>query len=431
MKVLIATVGTRGDVQPFIALGQGLRERGAEVVICTHARFREFVLDHGLGYADYNDDILQFLDSADGKMAVDGGGSFFGMVGVALRCTAKLKAMHRRGIQDLWHSVRASAPDLILFHPKALGIVDIAEKLHIPCIFAFWMPMVVSTGEYPALIFPKWPLGKFYHRLTYRLLDWGSWWGTRQYINEWREANQLSARRFRPQIQDGSGKRMPAVFGYSPAVIARPNDWDDHTMVSGYWFLDDERVEDAETELSAFIAAGEKPVYIGFGSIAGREAKEKARIVVEAVKRAGVRAILAVGWGGLDVAGLELPKTIKVVESVNHAWLFPRMAVVVHHGGCGTTAEGLRAGCPSVICPFFADQPFWGRKVYELGVGPQPIPQKQLTAANLAEAIRIAFSDSSMRRQAEALGKSIRQEDGVGVAVDFISRETGLVGKKI
>jgi UDP:flavonoid glycosyltransferase YjiC (YdhE family) len=170
-----------------------------------------------------------------------------------------------------------------------------------------------------------------------------------------------------------------------------------------------------------FLQSGPPPVYIGFGSMAGRDPERRAEIALEALKRSGQRGVLLTGWGGLQPR--DLPDDVYAVDSVPHDWLFPQMAAVVHHGGAGTTAAGLRAGTPTVIVPFFGDQPFWGRRVAELGVGPAPIPQKQLSVERLAAAIRTAAGDPAMRARAQELGRRIRQEDGVARAVEVFHAE--------
>ena len=148
----------------------------------------------------------------------------------------------------------------------------------------------------------------------------------------------------------------------------------------------------------------------------------RARAVIETVALAGVRAVLALGWGGHDLAAVPLPATCFALRGAPLDWLFPRMAAVVHHGGAGTTAAGLRAGRPTVVCPFFGDQPFWGRRVHPLGAGPEPLRQKHLTAEALAGRIRSALNVTTMHARAAALGEQLRAEDGVANAVSFLER---------
>ena len=206
-------------------------------------------------------------------------------------------------------------------------------------------------------------------------------------------------------------------------MIPVPRDWDDSVHVTGYWFLDPPAGWEPPVDLVRFLHAGPPPVYVGFGSMVNRKPEEAADLALQALARTGQRGVLSSGWGGLKKEAL--PETVFMTGSVPHGWLFPQMAAVVHHGGVGTTAEGLRAGVPSVLTPFFGDQPFWGRRVLDLGVGPRAIPRRQLTADRLAEAIRCAVSDTAMRERAALLGERIRAEDGIARAAEVIEQDGG------
>ncbi len=153
------------------------------------------------------------------------------------------------------------------------------------------------------------------------------------------------------------------------------------------------------------------------------EREEVTRLVDEALGGAGQRAILLGGWSELGLA--DMPDSIQRVDFVPHDWLFPRVAAVVHHGGAGTTAAGLRAGVPTVVVPFFGDQPFWAWRVHQLAVGPKWIPRKKLTAGKLAAAIGQAVNDPAMIQRAEALGHRIRAQDGIGAGVQLVEHFAG------
>ena len=209
------------------------------------------------------------------------------------------------------------------------------------------------------------------------------------------------------------------VQGFSAHVVPHPRDWPANIHTAGYWFLD-EREWTPRQALLDFLQAGDPPVYIGFGSMTGRNPEALTHTLVAAATQSGQRAILQSGWSNLGQT--DLPPHIFLLDSAPHSWLFPRMSAVVHHGGAGTTAAGLRAGVPTIVVPHLADQPFWGARMAALGVGPQPIPRSKLTVENLAAAIRQATGDAGMRRRAATLSAHIRAEDGIGTAVALIDR---------
>jgi UDP:flavonoid glycosyltransferase YjiC (YdhE family) len=196
--------------------------------------------------------------------------------------------------------------------------------------------------------------------------------------------------------------------------------------MTGYWFLDDPPDWQPPARLVEFLDAGRPPVYVGFGSMAHRNPRQTTQLVQKALERSGQRGVLVTGWGGLADAGLPRTADVFMLDSIPHAWLFPRMAAVVHHGGSGTTGAGLRAGVPSVLVPHAGDQSFWARRVADMGIGPRPIPRRHLTAERLAAAMTRAVMDEGMRARAAAVGQTIRAENGIGRAIEVIERGVAL-----
>jgi sterol 3beta-glucosyltransferase len=214
------------------------------------------------------------------------------------------------------------------------------------------------------------------------------------------------------------------LHSFSPILFSRPPDWGEDIHITGYWFLDHPPDWQPPAGLVDFLKSGPPPVYVGFGSLPHRNPQQTAQIVLEALQQSEQRGVIATGWGGLNGSDLSHPPgDVFMLESIPHDWLFPRMAAVVHHGGSGTTGAGLRAGVPSVIVPHTGDQPLWAQRVAELGVGPRPIPRRQLTAKRLAAAIARAVTDKDMRARAAALGERIRAEDGIAHAMEVIERK--------
>ena len=412
MRILITTFGTRGDIQPFIALGRGLKAAGHDVAVCTPEGYKPFVAEHDLPYAFMDNELLRLSQLALGEIE--------GFVD-ALRFARRMHPAIRRSMDDEWNAARAFGPDLIIYHPKCLGSYHIAEALQIPAVLSVPLPFYTPTTAFPVPFIPNARLGRWLNRFTYRLTALASamYSGT---VNDFRARTlgQPSLGRFANVLMRSDGTPVPILYPYSPQVLPVPADFPPHVHVTGYWFLDGPPGWRPGEDLVRFLDDGPPPVYVGFGSMGGRGAAQRARVVIEALRVSGQRGLLASGWGGLKAA--RLPCTVFVVDAVPHDWLFPRMAAVVHHGGAGTTAAGLRAGRPTVTCPFLADQPFWGRVVYKRGVGPKPIPQKRLTVQSLSRAIRVAVHDVSMQKRAAELGEAIRAEDGVARAVDIITR---------
>jgi sterol 3beta-glucosyltransferase len=408
MNILILTIGTRGDIQPFIALGKSLKAAGHTITVCTAKTFESFVTENGLNYAYMNDELIRLLDTTEGKAAIESRGRVFNLFQI-------VKPILRRMLDEAWQA--AQGAEVIIYHPKTLAGYHIAEKLKLPVLMSLPLPAYSPTREFTNPLFGRSIGLGFLNRLSYIVTRMAS----APYIdviNDWRQSVGLPRRgRFASEIILPNGQPMPTLYSYSPQVIPIPSDWLPTTTATGYWFLDQTGWQ-PPAELVSFLDGGEPPVYVGFGSIAGSDPEGKARSVLSALAQTGQRGIIASGWGGLRADSL--PNNVLMIDQAPHDWLFPRMKAVVHHGGAGTTAAGLRAGKPTVICPFFGDQPFWGGRVYQLGVGPRPIAQRRLSADALAAAIQTAVSSREMQQRTAALGEKIRAEDGVARAVDLI-----------
>ena len=191
-------------------------------------------------------------------------------------------------------------------------------------------------------------------------------------------------------------------------------------MICGYWFTAPETAWSPPAALVDFLSSGPAPIYVGFGSMVGSNPEQTQKTVLGAIRRAGVRAIVASGWGGIQHTAL--PDNVFPIESIPHEWLFPRVAAAVHHGGAGTTAAALRAGIPSIVVPYFYDQRFWGERLHGLGVAPRPIPQSSLTSDDLAAAVRFVLDSPDMAVRSQDIAARIAREKGVDVAVEAVER---------
>jgi sterol 3beta-glucosyltransferase len=407
MNIHIITVGTRGDVQPYVALGGGLRAAGHRVTVVTSAQFGALITANGLYHAPLAADFLALVDTPEGKAALAGKNP--------LGALRRVRPMIRALLDQIWAASQDA--ELIVYHPKALAPYHVAEKLGVPAILAHPVPFASPTAAFPTPVLPLPNLGGWLNRRSYGLLLWAAGAGTSGIVRQWRrEVLGLPPARDELHLHN---RPIPKLYAFSPHVLPPPPDWDASTYVTGYWFLKQARDWTPPPELAEFLDAGPAPVYVGFGSMAAADAAANSAIVAETLRRAGTRGIVATGAGGLDASIAS--KQVLVLDSVPHDWLFPRVAAVVHHGGAGTTAAAVRAGVAQVICPFFGDQPFWGRRMQALGVAPAPIAQRRLTTARLHAALGTALGTAA-REHAERLGAAVRAEDGVGSAVTLIER---------
>jgi sterol 3beta-glucosyltransferase len=416
MHITITALGSRGDVQPCVALGEGLRQAGHQVRLATYSVFAELVSHHGLEFAPVEGDPRQAMEQQSGQEWLESGKNVLKFIR-GMRDLSTYESL-RKTMDDIVEACRGT--DAVLYTVLGAAGYHVAEMLHVPSLYLLLQPLTRSR-ERPSVLAPALPLGGIYNRWTHALTEQLFWQMVRAPINQWRrESLHLKPMPFRGPFDLLYQQHTPFIYGFSPLVVPRARDWPDWHFITGYWFLDDHNTWSPPTGLVDFLANGSKPVYIGFGSMSGRTAQRLADLAIEAVQLTGQRAILLGGWA--QAHQRDLPDSIHAIESAPHAWLFPQMAAVVHHGGAGTTAAGLRAGVPSVLTPFFGDQPYWGQRVHALGVGPKPIMRKALTARHLAEAITQAVTDEEMRRRAAELGEQLRAEDGVSTAVTIIIR---------
>jgi sterol 3beta-glucosyltransferase len=415
MRIAIIALGSRGDVQPYIALGKGLSMSGHQVRLITHENFEGLVSSHGLTFHPVKGNVQEFMETPEMRSLLEKG-NFFAINAYAA------KASRRAAIDWAEGSVEACQEmDLLIVGVGGLFLsLALAEKFKIPLLQAYIFPFT-PTVAFPAILFPQFisQLGGLVNRFSHHVFRQIMWQASRASDGIARQqVLNLSTAPFFGPYSSRLLQQHPILYGFSPSVISKPVDWK-NTHVMGYWFLDEANDWVPPDELLDFLQSGPPPIYIGFGSMGSRNPEETADLVLKAIALTGQRAILQSGWGGLMKT--DLPETVFMVDSISHSWLFPRMAAVVHHGGAGTTAAGLRAGVPSLVIPFFADQPFWGQRVSELGVGPKPIQRKKLTTERLANAIQRMITDRPMRQQAAELGEKIRFEDGIPNAIAIVN----------
>lgn len=417
MRIAIIAPGSRGDVEPYVALGEGLTRAGHLVRLVTHQDLATLVSAHDVEFWPVEGRVQDITQSTNMRQLLEGGDFVAILSQMAKEAERGAICLAQVGL------AACEGMDLVLAGVGGLFVgLALAEKFGLPLVQAFYIPFT-PTQAYPSFILPKSPswLGGVLNRMSYHIARQMMWQAFRSAdrLARWRALDVPAAPFWGPYHTD-CVRNCPILYGFSPSVIPPAPDWDANTHVTGYWFLDPAENWTPPASLVEFLQAGSPPVYIGFGSMSSRKPAETADLILQALARTHQRAIILSGWGGLQVA--DPPDSVYTLDSVPFSWLFPRVAAVVHHGGAGTTAAGLRAGVPSIVVPFFGDQPFWGQRVAKLGVGPRPLPRRELTAERLAHAIERAVTDQTMRQRAADLGAKIRAENGIARAVSVIQQ---------
>jgi UDP:flavonoid glycosyltransferase YjiC (YdhE family) len=410
--IVIFTIGTQGDIRPCVALGQGLQHRGYPVRIATSPNFAEMVREAGLEFYPLTADFQSMLES-DRTIADQG---------LNLRAMARIFRDRYAEWAASWVHEGLAAADgaglLIGVSNCTLLAKALSEALGIPFAIVRLQPLTPSRLLPPMVLSgarDKLPglLSLGAHYLLFQMV-----WGVmRPAINEVVRP-QLGLRRYPrlgPYLFRSDLHAAKVINGFSTHVLPRPADWPDSSQVTGYWFLDEGQWKPSQ-ELSEFLAAGPKPIYVGFGSMVSSNATRFTEVVLDAVKKSGQRAVLATGWGGLDHEGTGQSERVFFVRHAPHDWLFRRVSAAVHHGGAGTTGAAVRSGIPSIIVPFYGDQPFWARCLYRKGVAPPALDRKALSSDAMAGALNAAQHPAMMHRAFE-LGCAVRGEDGVGEAL--------------
>ena len=426
MKIAILAVGSQGDVRPSAALGAGLAAAGHDVRLVTLNAFKSLADSCGLGFAPVDIDPYEFIRGDIGQSWMESSDNPYRLAkGFSRAAGAVIEGLNDdalaacRGYEVLLYNV-----------PLSISGHTIAETLGIPGIPTSAAPYH-PTRDFSSLFTPSLPLrGGVVNRISGTVAFQILWQIFRSHMNTWRRGQSgLRPLPVRNPLRAMARQGLPWLYGFSPSVIPMPRDWPAEAVICGYWFTAPDTAWRPPEALVDFLKVGPAPIYVGFGSMVGSNPEQTQQTVLGAIRRAGVRAIVASGWGGIQHTAL--PDNVFLIESVPHEWLFPKVAAAVHHGGAGTTAAALRAGIPSVVVPYFYDQRFWGERLHALGVAPRPIPQRSLTSDDLSDAVRSVLDSPDMAVRSRDIAGRIARERGVDVAVGAVERYLGAMMRRI
>lgn len=451
-------IGSRGDAQPFLEIGRQLRERyGHRVRIATHPAFRSFVEGEEAGGGNDNSGGLEFFSVGGDpselmSFMVKNPGMIPTLSSVRAGDVGRRRAAMAAMFEGFWRAcINATdderdaanlrmlgdrdpfVADAIIANPPSFAHLHCAEALGVPLHLMFTFPYTPTQSfPHPLATVKKSNVDPGYTNfMSYPLVEMMVWQGLGDIVNDFR-VGTLGLDPVSTLWAPGATYRLhvPVTYLWSPGLVPKPPDWGPEVDVAGFVFLDLASSFSPPDPLAGFLGSGGgAPVYIGFGSIVVDDADRFTHMIFEAVRQAGVRALVSKGWGGLGGDSLDVPPDVFLLDNTPHDWLFPRVRACVIHGGAGTTAIALKCGKPTMIVPFFGDQYFWGTMVGNAGAGPQPVPYKHLTAEKLAEGIRYCLTDEA-RGAAESLARDIdREGDGAENACRAFQRQLVLKGR--
>ncbi|NLV57709.1 MAG: glycosyltransferase family 1 protein [Clostridiales bacterium] len=410
MRYNMICIGSTGDVRPYVLLARELTKRGHDVGICAFENFRDMILQEGFRFLPLTGDVKLFMSNLMKP----------GTNGIAF--LKQVKVTLEKILSPFLADLEAACQDCDVIVSTYLGTViqSMAEVRGVPFIQTHYFPMDPNTTT-PISSAPGQRVGRGWNLMTYQLAYLLINILERWYLADWRKQHGMSPRKLQAEPNYYlNGHLIPVLYAISPLLMPRPRSWGENIHMTGFWLDDQQEDFTPDEELAAFLNAGPKPVYIGFGSMTSGDMGETLNIVLEAIERSGVRAVLSTGWGDVQVSK---NKNVYVVGYVPHAWLFEHVAAVVHHGGAGTTAAGILAGRPTLVIPFGGDQPFWAMRVRMLGLGPKPIRREKLTASKLARALKNLVTVKAYRVAAREVGERLRSEQGTVIAANIIEHE--------
>ncbi|CAN8096391.1 unnamed protein product [Discula destructiva] len=448
LNIVIMVIGSRGDAQPFLKIGKVLKEKyGHRVRLATHPAFRDFVeKDSGLEFFSVGGDpselmafmvknpgmipTLETVRSGEIGLRREAMAEMFGGFWRACVNATDDEKDHRN--LKMMGDKQPFIADLIIANPASFAHVHCAEALGIPLILSFTFPYTPTKAfPHPLASIKKTNVDPGYTNfMSYPLVEMMVWQGLGDLVNDLR-VKTLALDPVSTLWAPGALYRMNVPFAYlwSPSLVPKPTDWSDDIDICGFVFLDLASSFTPPDPLAEFLDAGEMPVYIGFGSIVVDDANKFTEMIFEAVKLAGVRALVSKGWGGLGGDSLNVPGNIFLLDNTPHDWLFPKVQACVIHGGAGTTAIALKCGKPIMVVPFFGDQFFWGSMIDEAKAGPAPVPYKQLSAQKLADGIKYLLTNEA-QMNAQSLASNIEKEgDGAENMCAFVHQHLTLSGK--
>ena len=404
MIILLVSIGTRGDMEPFLAIGEMLKQKGHEVICLFPEQFRNLVEDSDMRFASLGSEFMEMLESDVGKFALGGGGPKWKKI-LAYVKLAKMQNKNNRLMIAKQHDVVAQEkPDRIIHNGKAMYPVIWEASNQGKTIYVSPVPYLHYVKHHTHIAFNS-NYGEFFNKLTYKLADWGLVKTIMTSMN-WLEISDIRKSQIIKVLENHK-----IIYTISPQLFAKPSYWKKNLKVLGYHERNKTLNWKASNELLAFLEKHPKCILITFGSMTNPAPEEKTKIVLDILKRNRIPAIINTASGGLVEPNSYDKNLIHFVSQIPYDWIFPKVYAVIHHGGSGTTHMTLKYGCATMIIPHIIDQFIWNKIIYQKGFGPQGIKISEITMVNLEPKVLELVSNSSFKQKAEKVAKQMENED--------------------
>ena len=404
MKIILTAIGTQGDIEPFLAVGKILKEKGHQVICAFSEQFRELTESNELEFASLGSKLFDLNNSDAGRIVFGGGNGlkkFFAFMELAM----KQKGPNKEKETKLYELINQERPDRVLYNSKTTCPIIWEYKNSGKTTFLSPYPYLHYVKGHSLLVFSK-NFGDFFNKLTFKLYDFGA------------ATAALSTKKWLP-IQDKIKRtelkkivrNRKFIYTISPRLFPRPDYWESNIKVLGHHAVMKETDWKPKKELTEFIDKNEKILFITFGSMTNPEPERKTKIILEILEQNKIAAIINTASGGLVKPGNFNSELIYFVSQIPYDWVFPKMYAVIHHGGSGTTHLALKYGCATLIIPHFIDQFIWDEIISELGLGPKGIKISRITNKNLEPKVLELLNNRSFKERSERIGNQLSKED--------------------
>lgn len=412
MRIVIFTLGSRGDVQPYVALGVEALKYNHEVVICTGESFKSFIEDNNIEFAKADLDLMALLQTEEGQEVFNNGTKH--IIKAMKYAKEKVNPAYRKTMEQFYNCAKNA--DIIIYHPKSFGAQDLALKLDIPCICISPVPFIYPIEEFPNLVvYSQGSLGKYVNKLTYIPIKYADASNIKE-INDFRKnVLNMPTRKSGIYAYSINNKAIPIVYPISKYLFEDVKTWDNRVYLPGFIFLENKE-DKLDKEIYEFISKGSKPIVVSFSSMPLKNPHKFKETLVKALSKSNNRAIVLTGVSGMN---FENEENILAVSSAPHNMLFPLSKGIMHHGGVGTMASALKAGKPQLIMPFSVDQPFWANRLYKLGYAIKPLSENSLTVEDLINSFKEMDKEQYINSATEIM-KKLNSENGNENLINYI-----------